>query len=75
VRLYLGGLKGEGVIDYSYEQLVEDYRRGMFRFLATGITMFANVDFDNEAGRAVIDVALPRLAGLTDWDCGALIPD
>jgi len=75
LRLYLNGLKAEGVDDYSYERLVEDYRRGMFRFLVIGVNMLANVDFDNEAGRAVIDVALPRLAGLTDLDCGALIPD
>lgn len=75
LSLYLSGLNGEGVDDYPYEQLVQDYRRGMFRFLVIGVNMFANVDFDNEAGRAVIDIALPRLAGLTDWDCGALIPD
>ena len=69
------GLAEEGVSDYSYVQLAEHYRRGMLRFLSISVTMLAHADFENKAGRAVIDLALPHLSGLTDWDCGSLIPD
>jgi len=33
-----------------------------------------NVAIDSDGGRAILDVAIPRLAALTDWDCGELIP-
>jgi len=75
LRIYLKGLAEEGVSDYSYVQLAEYYRRGMLRFLSISVTMLAHADFENKAGRAVIDLALPHLSGLTDWDCGSLIPD
>lgn len=75
LRLYLRVLTENGVHDYSYDQLIEDYRRGLFRFLFIAVIALGNVDFDNEGGRAIVDAALPRLTALIDWDCGALIPD
>ncbi|MFP6593656.1 MAG: oxidoreductase family protein [Dehalococcoidia bacterium] len=75
LRLYLRVLTENGVRDYSYDRLTEDYRRGLFQCLFICVLALANLDFDSEGGRAIIDEVMPRLAALTDWDCGALIPD
>ena len=63
-----------GVNDYSHERLVEDYRRGLFRHLVICVIGLGNVAIDSDGGRAILDVAIPRLAALTDWDCGEMIP-
>ncbi len=75
LRRYLRVLTENGVLDYPYDQLVEDYRRGLFRYLFIVVVALGNLDFDNEGGRAIVDASLPRLSALTDWDSGALIPD
>ena len=75
LRLYHATLTEIGISDYSYGQLSADYRRGMFRFLNISVVATANLDLDSEGGRVILDAVIPRLAGLADWDCGALIPD
>ena len=64
-----------GVRDYSRDQLIEDYRRGMFRNLTITVAALANLDLDTEDGKALVDALVPRLVGIVDWDCGALIPN
>ena len=72
---YHNVLTDRGIRDYSRDQLVEDYRRGMFRNLITTVNVLANLDVDSDDGKAFVDAIVPRLVGIVDWDCGALIPD
>ena len=75
LHIYHDALAEYGVSGYSFDQLNDDYRLGLFRFLTIGVGALANLDMDSEAGRATIEAGLPRLTGLVDWDCGAQIPD
>lgn len=75
LRTYHDALLREGVDGYSFETLVEDYRRGMFRNLTIAVVSCANLDFGSETGRATADMLLAGLVALSDWDCGELIPD
>ncbi len=65
----------EGVRGYSRDQLIRDYRFGMFRSLSVVVIVIANPDMDSDAGQATLDAISPRMIALADWDCGALIPD
>ncbi|MCH7642798.1 MAG: phosphotransferase [Chloroflexi bacterium] len=73
LHVYHNALLREGVDGYSFETLVEDYRRGMFRNLTIAVVTAANLDFGSETGRATADTLLVGLTALVDWDCGALI--
>ena len=75
LRAYYDALRREGVDGYTYDTLVEDYRRGMFQNLTTAIVAIANLDFGSEIGQATVDTLLRGLTGLVDWDCAELIPE
>ena len=64
-----------GIRDYSRDQLIEDYRRGLIWRLLVVVFALANLDMDSVRGKYMVDTAVPRLVALVNWDCGALIPD
>ncbi len=72
---YYEALVDGGIQDYSRDQMIEDYRRGMFLNLTRTVNVLANLDVDSDGGKATIDALVPRLVGVVDWDLGALIPN
>jgi len=75
LRGYHAALADGGVLGYSFDLLIEHYRRSLFSGLLMWVNAMATVDTDVPGGRAMADALLERLAALVDWDCGDLIPD
>lgn len=72
--IYRTTLNENGVTDYSPDQLIEDYRRGLLRTLIPSVLSMANLDMEAPESRELVETIGARMIGIADWDCGALIP-
>lgn len=73
--LYRSTLRENGVINYSHDQLIEDYRRGLLRTLIPSVLSVANLDMETPEARELVQTIGGRMIGIVDWDCGDLIPN
>jgi len=73
--IYLSTLRENGVAGYSYDQLIEDYRRGLLRTLIPSVLSIANLDMEAPESRELVQTIGARMIGIADWDCGDLIPN
>jgi hypothetical protein len=71
--IYLSTLREIGVTDYSIDQLIEDYRRGLLRTLIPSVLSMANLDMETPESRELVRTIGARMIGIVDWDCGDLI--
>jgi hypothetical protein len=71
--IYLSTLREIGVTDYSFDQLIEDYRRGLLRTLIPSVLSMANLDMETPESRELVRTIGARMIGIVDWDCGDLI--
>jgi hypothetical protein len=75
LREYHRTLVEHGVQDYTFEQLVEDYRASLLVSLGIWIVNAATLDTANERGKALFDLFFDRLnAAIMDLDALALLP-
>ena len=73
--IYLSTLRENGVTEYSPDQLIEDYRRGLLRTLIPSVLSVANLDMETPESRELVQTIGGRMIGIADWDCGDLIPN
>ena len=74
IHEYLKTLYEYGVHDYSFEDVLFDYRICLLRRFGSLITTIAGLPFDKEQLRKHIDVLLPRItSAMLDHDCYSLL--
>jgi hypothetical protein len=73
--IYLSTLRENGVTNYSHDQLIQDYRRGLLRTLIPSVLSMANLDMETAESRELVQTVGARMIGIVDWDCGDLIPN
>ena len=75
LREYHRTLVDNGVSDYAFELLVEDYRASLLVSLGIWIVNAGTLDTANERGKALFDLFFDRLcAAIMDHDALALLP-
>lgn len=75
LREYHRTLVDNGVSDYAFELLVEDYRASLLVSLGIWIVNAGTLDTANERGKALFDLFFDRLcAAIMDLDALALLP-
>jgi len=76
LREYHRALTAGGVSDYSFDQLVLDYRRSLLVSLGIWVVNAATLDTANERGKALFDLFFDRLsAAITDHSALELLPE
>ncbi len=73
LQSYLDQLRASGVVDYTFDMLLTDYRRGLLTPLIRMIPTGSRIDPDLPRVKEVVRTMLSRLDALTDWDCGDLL--
>jgi len=71
--LYASTLEANGVTNYTSDNLIEDYRRGLLRTLVPSVLSVANLDMDSPETRELVQTIGARMIAIADWDCGDLI--
>ena len=72
---YLEGLRAHGVRDYSFDQLLHDYRLATLYLLDFAVVIAATLDLSNARGVAIARALSERAcAALDDLDCENLLP-
>jgi hypothetical protein len=75
LREYHRTLEANGVSGYSYEALVEDYRKSLLVSLGIWVVNAATLDTANERGKALFDLFFARLsAAIMDLRALELLP-
>ena len=75
LRDYHRTLVEQGVAGYSFEQLLDDYRRSLLVSLGIWIVNAATLDTANERGKALFDLFFDRLcAAITDLRALEMLP-
>ncbi|HYM16595.1 MAG TPA: oxidoreductase family protein [Dehalococcoidia bacterium] len=68
-------LTANGVSGYTFDELVEDYKRSLLVSLGIWVVNAATLDTANERGKALFDLFFDRLsAAIMDLDALALLP-
>ena len=76
LREYHDTLAANGVEGYSFDALVEDYRKSLLVSLGIWIVNAATLDTANERGKALFDLFFDRLsAAIMDHGALALLPE
>jgi len=75
LRDYHDTLVANGVSNYTFDALVEDYRKSLLVSLGIWIVNAATLDTANERGKALFDLFFDRLStAIMDHDALALLP-
>jgi hypothetical protein len=73
VRLWHEQLLAGGVLDYSWNDALTDFRRGVLLQLPIGVVGPASMEPGNDRGRALMDaMAMRNFQALVDYDCATL---
>ncbi|MEX2225613.1 MAG: oxidoreductase family protein [Dehalococcoidia bacterium] len=76
LREYHDTLVANGVSDYSFDALVEDYKRSLLVSLGIWVVNAATLDTANERGQALFELFFDRLStAIMDHDALALLPE
>jgi len=74
LRDYLAVLRSHGVMSYSFEDAIRDYRMSLLHRLGALISTIAAMPFTREQIRLHVDVLLPRtIAAIMHHDCRSLL--
>lgn len=75
LQRFHGGLVSKGVSDYSFDDLIADYRLSMIGVSFNVIIAGANVDESNERTARLIRAYADRVFdAIEEWDCVSLLP-
>jgi Ecdysteroid kinase-like family len=68
------GIIERGVRDYTWDDVMTDFRIGVLAQLSIPVVAAANLDPGNERGRLLVDTLVERnFQALVDYDCGAVV--
>jgi Ecdysteroid kinase-like family len=74
LRRWHEGLLSHGVTDYTWDDVMTDFRIGVLGQLSIPVVSAANLDPGNERGRQLVDTLVQRnFQALVDYDCGKVI--
>lgn len=75
LRNYHSSLGDNGVLDYSFEQCLIDYRMTLLERTTFAVRALALLDFSSEGGQQIAERLVPRMAApLLELDAVSLLP-
>ena len=76
LEFYYEQLVSHGVTDYSFDQLITNYRLGLFQPLMPVLAVMSRYGPEEALtiGDGMLKTAVDRLVALVDWNCDEVIP-